>query len=51
MSVIILYEGGFGGKKANFAAIEEITPSISLSLKKKKLSMSICYEEEDGDGE
>ena len=29
MSVTSLYEGGFGGKKANLAAMDEVTPPIS----------------------
>lgn len=31
-SVRSLYVGGVGGKKANFAAIDDVTPPISLSL-------------------
>jgi hypothetical protein len=29
-SLTSLYDGGFGGKNANFAAIEEVTPPILL---------------------
>ena len=38
-SVTSLYEGGFGGEKANLAAMDEVTPPITHSF----TLFSLCF--------
>lgn len=42
-SVISLYEGGFGGKKANFAAIDEVTPPILYYSSPVFVALTLLY--------